>query len=525
MVPPPSKPEEIARILVVEDNADHALLVTEALRTHADWGVEVCSTIEQAFSRLQSESYQVVLVDFCLPDGNGLDLIEWARDRSSVVVMTSQGSERVAVDALQRGAYEYVVKDSVFQDILPDVIQRSIDRYYADTKTKLLLKNLKEDNLRLTAANSKLVDIDRIRSDCLSHVSQALRNPLGEIRECVEQMGQGRINQRLKAYLVSSRAECDRLDRVISNMLEMSMNEAGGLRLRRRRLEIGTLLDDCARQLLDSFSSQGQKLQYDLPENLSAILADKQQLTQALQRIIKLVQNSSPRPGIVGFRIGREETMATIDIYAADTEPADRNLISAEEDTETIRKDRESSLAVASSVIMLHGGSVKSGKGSTGYNSYSLFLPVYDPGVEKQVFLADRRRYASVRGEKLTLSMLRLGGNPNRSSLPPTFDWTVLEDKIRSARPGILRGEIDDMLSHIPENTLMILTNGDEQSGHRILERIIRFIDKDLRLQLPMELTVVTENEDWETGEWLKAAATGFIPVENHPVESGLGRQ
>src|SRR5262249_24452543 len=57
--------------------------------------------------------YGVVLTDIMMPDGSGLDLLSLARERSSgtqVIVMTAHSTLETAIDAMKRGAYDFVAK-------------------------------------------------------------------------------------------------------------------------------------------------------------------------------------------------------------------------------------------------------------------------------------------------------------------------------------------------------------------------------------------------------------------------------
>jgi CheY-like chemotaxis protein len=104
---------ESLEILLVEDDDDHADLAERALTRDTDWTVERVDTVESARRRLDDGSFDLVVLDYDLPDGDGLDILDFLRDarRSDpVVFLTGQGSEDVAMEAMQRGALDYLVK-------------------------------------------------------------------------------------------------------------------------------------------------------------------------------------------------------------------------------------------------------------------------------------------------------------------------------------------------------------------------------------------------------------------------------
>lgn len=104
------------RILLVDDNLDHVQLAMRALRANAAWRVEPVRLGQEALDRLRDEAFDIVLLDYRLPDMSGLDVLRAARKTSKVpiILMTSQGSEEVALEALEQGASAYVVKSADF---------------------------------------------------------------------------------------------------------------------------------------------------------------------------------------------------------------------------------------------------------------------------------------------------------------------------------------------------------------------------------------------------------------------------
>lgn len=105
------------RILLVDDNLDHVQLAMRALRqAGASWRVEPVRLGREALDRLRDETFDLVLLDYRLPDMSGLDVLRDIRKttKADVILMTSQGSEEVAIQALGEGAAAYVVKSHDF---------------------------------------------------------------------------------------------------------------------------------------------------------------------------------------------------------------------------------------------------------------------------------------------------------------------------------------------------------------------------------------------------------------------------
>lgn len=140
------------RVLIVDDNPDHTILASTSLERHGWPRVDSVTTLATAFDTIRQHHYDLVLIDYCLPDGFGLDLIDWIRKDSAVVIMTGMGSEEIAAEAIKSGAVDYLVKNSIFPDVLPDVASRAIERFRSQTQSRTVSQSGKRTLRVLTAA-------------------------------------------------------------------------------------------------------------------------------------------------------------------------------------------------------------------------------------------------------------------------------------------------------------------------------------------------------------------------------------
>ena len=120
--------DRVLRILLLEDSALDAELVTETL---VDAGLPV--SVERVVSAdeftraVRDESWDLILADYLLPAFDGLNALEIARDVSRAtpfVFVSGALGEEVAVEALKRGATDYVLKDKL--DRLPATVLRAL---------------------------------------------------------------------------------------------------------------------------------------------------------------------------------------------------------------------------------------------------------------------------------------------------------------------------------------------------------------------------------------------------------------
>ena len=104
------------RVLLVEDDPATAELERRALG-RAGLVVRVAGTVAEALAVLAAERFDVVLVDYQLPDGAPWPIVELARTlapRVPVILVTATGNERVAAEAIRHGVVDYVRKAESF---------------------------------------------------------------------------------------------------------------------------------------------------------------------------------------------------------------------------------------------------------------------------------------------------------------------------------------------------------------------------------------------------------------------------
>lgn len=124
----------IKKILVVEDNPDHITLTKEAIREGGiDCNFDIATSGTQCMELLRkNRDYDVILMDFSLPEMNGLQILQQINELGydiPVVMVTGQGDERVAVEAMKRGAHDYLVKTQDFLVALPMVVEKTVEKH------------------------------------------------------------------------------------------------------------------------------------------------------------------------------------------------------------------------------------------------------------------------------------------------------------------------------------------------------------------------------------------------------------
>ena len=144
------------RVLVVEDNVAHARLARLWLEEdgHGRYDAIVVDRLSAALERLAREAFDVVLLDLSLPDSDRLETYRRARAQAPlvpIVVMTGIGDERLALQAVEEGAQDYLVKGDIEGPQLVRALDYAVVRKHADDAERQMLEAQRLEGLAVLA--------------------------------------------------------------------------------------------------------------------------------------------------------------------------------------------------------------------------------------------------------------------------------------------------------------------------------------------------------------------------------------
>jgi len=120
------------RILIVEDHPDHAAVMRKRLEaSNRAYRVEVAPTGRDGLEVLKKRRFAVILLDYSLPDGTGLKFLDQLNridPEVPILFVTAQDSLDIAVEAMKRGASDYLVKNCDYVKMLPLRVRSALER-------------------------------------------------------------------------------------------------------------------------------------------------------------------------------------------------------------------------------------------------------------------------------------------------------------------------------------------------------------------------------------------------------------
>ncbi len=171
--------EDMLHILLVDDDdIDREAMKRHVRMEHLAYDLQTVASESEATAVLSEKSFDVVLLDYDLGTATGLDLLPCTGD-APVVFVTGGGDEEVAVEAMRRGAYDYIIKDRNrnYLKILPSTIQNVMKRRNAEEERRKAEAALAASREELDSIVKTVPDvIYRLKDDSrISFISDAIR--------------------------------------------------------------------------------------------------------------------------------------------------------------------------------------------------------------------------------------------------------------------------------------------------------------------------------------------------------------
>jgi two-component system NtrC family response regulator len=159
------------RTLIVDDEETYALSLKRLLQRRGVTA-DVAGSFAAGLDRAQKGRYELVILDYMLPDGNGLDLIppiRALRPAPTVLMMTAYGTIENAVEAMRRGASDYVTKSTELPAIVDRVMEHEkfarlkaqVDPNVERLEDPLKFPGLLGDSAPIREARTRIAEVAR----------------------------------------------------------------------------------------------------------------------------------------------------------------------------------------------------------------------------------------------------------------------------------------------------------------------------------------------------------------------------
>ncbi len=371
--------KEKLKVLLVEDNPTDALIVKKKLQRDRAFDYEVNHVLsgEEAIANLSERSYDITLLDYNLPKKSGLETLRDIKSKDikmPVVMITGQGDEAVAVQLMKEGAFDYLSKREGYEDSVPLMIRKTIAEYKALFEREQFQKEIALKKDELEKANSRLKELDRMKSDFVANVVHELRTPLAIIKGNLDNIDKGfagEVQPKQKGILDDVFRVIDRLTRLVNDLLDLSKIESGKIKLNKEGLDIVEIAKEVLRDFEKQAADKDVIIRREIPEVKVMIKADRDKLAQVFVNLIGNALKFTDK-GEVVLRITELQEEVQVEIH--DTGPGmdkDQTEKIFDKFVRVLAEKKEGTglgLPIAKDIIRLHNGRIRvesrPGKGS-----------------------------------------------------------------------------------------------------------------------------------------------------------------
>jgi len=278
------------RVLVVDDDVDLAESLQEILESR-DYKAAAAHDIAEAERAAKDLLPHVAILDVNLGRENGLTLITTLREAYPgilCIVITARAEVEHAIDALRRGAFDYLLKP-----LHPLETLSRLEKCF--------------DKIALQQRAEKAEAESQAKSAFLAIISHELRTPLNAIIGFSGLMEAERFGPlgapRYREYVSDIRQSGEHLLELINNILNLTKAEAGKLELQEDDLDVVDLAQTCARHMQPRAAEASLRLELLLPASPLMLRADAAKLRQILFNLLSNALKFTPEGGRIQLGI------------------------------------------------------------------------------------------------------------------------------------------------------------------------------------------------------------------------------
>jgi sigma-B regulation protein RsbU (phosphoserine phosphatase) len=352
------------RILLVEDNPGDARLLREQLREASSLRFDLTHVdrLSEARERVAREGADIVLLDLSLPDAHGLETVRSmleAAPELPIIVLTGLDDETTAVQAVQAGAQDFLVKGQVEGGGLARAIRYARERKWLDLERARLLASEREARATAEAAV-------RGRDEVLRVVAHDLGNSMSAVLVTstllLRTLPEGEDGEKARRRVENIRSLVEQMQRLRQDLLDVAMLEAGQMTLEKGPSGPGTLIEQSLERYAPVAEERSIELTSSVEPDLPRVMADEARLLQVVANLLTNALKFTPAGGKIV--LGAEKDEGGVRFFVRDTGPGipPENLSRLFDRFWTTKQGNPFGaglgLAIAKGIVEAHGGRI-----------------------------------------------------------------------------------------------------------------------------------------------------------------------
>lgn len=311
-----SSAQHPARLLIVDDE-ESLRITTAAILEQEGYEVMTAASGDEAVALLEGTDYDLVLTDLHMEGGDGLSVLAEMQRRAPLtisVVLTGFASVESAIAALQRGAYDFLVKpcdiDEMKHTVRRGVEHRRLMMAEQQARTNLeklnreLEKRVEERTSELLRVNEELAAANRAKDIFLATLSHELRTPLTPVLGWIGLLKSGGLDaegmeQALDAIERNARLQ----SRLIDDLLDISRIATGKLRFEPKPTDLNAAAAAAVETVRASAAARRIEIETELSRQPLVVMGEPVRLQQIVWNLLSNAIKFTEPGGRVTLRI------------------------------------------------------------------------------------------------------------------------------------------------------------------------------------------------------------------------------
>ena len=285
------------KLLLVDDDEVDRLAIGRALRTAGlEAALDEADSVSAAAAALRARAFDCVLLDYQLPEGDGLDVLLAVRQANldtPVVILTGRGDERTAVELMKAGAADYLSKHALSPERLVQSLRYATERQQLQRERDQLL--VREQHARQEAERANTA-----KDHFLAALSHELRTPLNSIMGWAsmlrhQQLDADRVAHGLTVIERNALAQA----RLINDLLDVSRIVSGKLELVVGPVDLADICEAALEALRPQLAAKNMRVETAFDRTLARIPGDAARLQQVIWNLLSNAIKFSPPDGMI----------------------------------------------------------------------------------------------------------------------------------------------------------------------------------------------------------------------------------